>query len=79
MDDRDLDRGLDLAAQLDELLEEEDGDDGLGGDDGPDGGRVDGVLSSPTIGMEEEVSTLAGEDDDGGQKTAFAKGYWKSF
>ena len=43
--DRDLDRGLELAAQLDELLEEEDGDDGLGGDDGLDGGRVDGVLS----------------------------------
>ena len=27
VDDRDLDRGLELAAQLDELLEEEDGDD----------------------------------------------------
>ena len=38
MDDRDLDCGLELAAQLDELLGDEDGDDGLGRDDGAKGG-----------------------------------------
>ena len=62
MGDRDLDRGLELAAQLDELLEEEDGDDGLGGDDGLDGGRVDGVLSYAD-----------GLDGGGGQHTGWRR------
>ena len=78
MGDRDLDRGLELAAQLDELQEDEDGDDGLGGDDGLDGGRVDGVLSYAD-GLDGGEGSTGYEDDDGGQKTAFAKGYWKSF
>ena len=72
MDDRDLDFGLALAAQLDELQEGEDGDVGLGGDDGLDGSRVGGVLSYAEGLDGGEGSTLADEDD-------FYKRLWKSF
>ena len=76
VDDRDLDFGLALAAQLDELLEEEDGDDGLGRDDGPDGGRVDGVLSYADGLDGGEGSTLAdGDDDDDVCKRLFGRAF----
>ena len=65
VNDRDGDGGLELGAQLDELLEEEDGDDGLGGDDGLDGGRVDGVLSYAD-----------GLDGGGGQHTGWRRRRW---
>ena len=67
--DRDLDCGLELAAQLDELLEEEDGDDGL------DGGRVDGVLSYADGLDGGEGSTLADGDDDDVCKRLFGRAF----
>ena len=50
VDDRDLDRGLELAAQLDELQEDE-------------GGRTNGALSYADGLDGGEDSTLADEDD----------------
>ena len=60
--DRDLDRGLELAAQLDELQEDEDGK-------SADGGREDGAMNYANGLGGGEGSTLAGEDDDDSKKT----------
>ena len=66
MDDRDLDFGLALADQLDELLEDEDGK-------SADGGREDGAMSYANGLGGGEGSTLAWEDDDDSKRTTFAK------